>query len=71
MLLLLLDAADWHLPLPLPVLLLLPLVLLLLRTCTPRSPIGPTRSPSVTVITRTLRSGQFFRILQRNVSSNS
>jgi spore coat protein U-like protein len=34
------------------------------RTCTPRSPICPTFSPSVTQMVRTLRSGQFFRILQ-------
>lgn len=32
-------------------------------TCTPRSPICPTFSPSVTQMVRTLRSGQFFRIL--------
>jgi hypothetical protein len=47
------------------------LLLLLLRTCTPRSPSGPTRSPSVTVITRTLRSGQFLRILHGHASQHS
>jgi hypothetical protein len=32
-------------------------------TCTPKSPMAPTFSPSVTDMVRTFRSGQFLRIL--------